>query len=144
VSDKIHAAGLKFGMHNLDMVVDKMDELVRPVPPQVSMMYPDRRRTSWPRIVGASETFLPHDKLTLWASGQGGTSRAFHGRDLRIDDEIITYDDLKVEPPSASRAASASAAPRTLPRAPQGRHCNVDNFSEFIDFYRPDVKERSL
>ena len=25
VSDKIHAAGLKFGMHNLDMVVDKID-----------------------------------------------------------------------------------------------------------------------
>ena len=44
VSDKIHAAGLKFGMHNLDMVVSKDDPLVRPVPASGFLMYPDRRR----------------------------------------------------------------------------------------------------
>ena len=136
VSDKIHAAGLKFGMHNLDMVVDKVDELVRPVPPQGFMMYPDRRRTL-ASDVGASETFLPTTNSPFGLLAKADKSR-FHGRDLRIGDEIITYDDLKVEPPFGFTGCKRGAH-GTLPVAHKAGTA-IDNFSEFIDFYRPDVK----
>ncbi|MEO8132308.1 MAG: hypothetical protein ABI822_34750, partial [Bryobacteraceae bacterium] len=97
VSRKIHTAGLKFGMHNLEMLVDKTDPLVSPVPATGFMMYPDRRR-----ILGADvspgDTFLPTTTSPLGLLGKNDKSR-FHCRDLRIGDEIITYDDLKTSPP---------------------------------------------
>jgi hypothetical protein len=129
-------AGLKFGMHNLDMVVDKSDPLVHPVPAQGFMMYPDRRRTL-AADVGPADTFIPTTTSPAGLLAKADKSR-FHGRDLRIGDEIITYDDLQLTPPygftGCKRGAHATVAAAHAAGVP------VDNFSEFIDFYRPDVK----
>ena len=136
VSDKIHAAGLKFGMHNLDMVVAKTDTLVHPVPDPGFLMYPDRRRILAGDI-GPEDTFIPTTTSPDGLLTKADKSR-FHGRDLRIGDEIIVYDDLQTTEPygftGCTRGAHETlAAAHTVGTA-------IDNFSEFIGFYRPDVK----
>lgn len=136
VSDRIHAAGLKFGMHNLDMVIDKSDPLVHPVPAKGFMMYPNRRRTL-AAAIGPADTFIPITTSPAGLLAKSDKSR-FHGRDLRIGDEIITYDDLKLTEPygftGCKRGAHGTVA------AAHSAGAAIDNFSEFIDYYRPDVK----
>src|ERR1039458_735489 len=136
VSDKIHAAGLKFGMHNTDMVVAKTDALVHPVPAQGFMMYPDRRRTLG-SAVGSGDTFIPTTSSTAGLLAKADKSR-FYGRDLRIGDEIITYDDLQTTPPYGFTGCIRGAHGTTASAHAAG--ATIGNFSEFIDFYRPDVK----
>ena len=136
VSDKIHAAGLKFGMHNTDMVVAKTDPLVHPAPASGFMMYPDRRRILGDGI-GQKDTFVPTTTSPAGLLTKADKSR-FHGRDLRIGDEIITYDDLQTTPPYGFTGC-ARGANGTMPAAHEAGSA-IDNFSEFIGFYRPDVK----
>ena len=135
-SEKIHAAGLKFGMHNLDMVVSKDDPLVRPVPDPGFLMYPDRRRVL-AADVGPADTFLPTTASPAGLLAKSDKSR-FHGYDLRIGDEIIVYDDLQTSEPfgflGCRRGAHGTVA------AAHQAGATVDNFSEFIGFYRPDVR----
>lgn len=138
VSDKIHAAGLKFGMHNLDMVVAKGDALVHPVPAQGFMTYPDRRRILG-NAIDPKDTFIPTTKSPAGLLSKADKSR-FHGRDLRIGDEIITYDDLQTTPPygftGCIRGAHGTMA------AAHAAGSAIDNLSEFIGFYRPDVRSQ--
>jgi hypothetical protein len=136
VSARIHAAGLKFGMHNLDMVVDKTDALVHPAPAAGFMMYPDRRRTLAADI-NAGDTFIPSTATTAGLLAKADKSR-FHGRDLRIGDEIITYDDLQTTAPFGFTGCKRGAHGTTASAHPTGTA--IDNFSEFIDYYRPDIK----
>ena len=135
-SDKIHAAGLKFGMHNLDMVVSKSDRLVHPVPAPGFLMYPDRRRVLAADI-GPADTFIPTTASPAGLLAKSDKSR-FHGRDLRIGDEIIVYDDLQTSKPfgfiGCSRGAHGTVA------AAHEAGATIDNFSEFIGYYRPDVR----
>jgi len=136
VAAKIHTAGLKFGIHNLDMVIDKNDPLVQPVPATGFMMYPDRRRTLAAGI-GLTETFLPTATSPEGLLAKTDKSR-FHGRDLRIGNEIITYDSLQTVPPfgftGCTRGAHGTEVAAHADGAP------IENFSEFIGFYRPDIK----
>lgn len=136
VSDKLHAAGLKFGMHNLDMVVSKDNPLVHPIPATGFMMYPANRRTLAAGI-GPSDSFIPTTESPAGLLGKSDKSR-FQGRDLRVGDEIITYDDLRTAPPygfvGCTRGAHGTVA------ASHPAASSIDNFSEFIGYYRPDVK----
>jgi hypothetical protein len=136
VSEQIHAAGLKFGMHNLDMVIDKTDALVAPSPAAGFLMYPDRRRSLLASI-DATETFIPTASSPAGLLAKADKSR-FHGRDLRIDDEIITYDDLQTTIPYGFIGCTRGAH-GTTPAA-HAAGSVIDNFSEFIDHYRPDIK----
>jgi hypothetical protein len=136
VSRKIHAAGLKFGMHNLDMVVDKTDPLVTPIPSAGFMMYPDRRRTLGTDI-GLAETFLPTTTSPLGLLAKGDKSR-FHGRDLLIGEEIITYDDLKTTAPFGFSGCHRGAHGTRAASHPAGSA--IENFSEFIGSYEPDIQ----
>ena len=136
VSDKIHAAGVKFGMHNLDMVVTKSDPLVHPVPADGFLMYPDRRRTLAGNI-GTADTFIPTTTSPAGLLAKGDKSR-FHGRDLRIGDEIIVYDDLRTTAPFGFRGCRRGAHGTVAAAHEAG--VAIDNFSEFIGHYRPDVR----
>jgi len=136
VSDKIHAAGLKFGMHNLDMVVNKSDPLVHPVPARGFLMYPDRRRIL-AADVGPAETFIPTTASPAGLLAKSDKSR-FHGRDLRIGDEIIVYDDLQTSKPFGFRGCTRGAHGTVAAAHKAG--ATIDNFSEFIGHYRPDVR----
>jgi len=136
VSRKIHAAGLKFGMHNVDMVVDKTDPLVAPVPATGFMMYPDRRRELGTDIDPAA-TFLPTTSSTLGLLAKGDKSR-FHGRDLLIGQEIITYDDLKTTAPFGFSGCHRGAHGTRPAAHPAGSP--IENFSEFIGSYQPDIQ----
>jgi len=136
VSDKIHSAGLKFGMHNLDLVVDKTDALVHPVPASGFLMYPDRRRTL-ATAIGLADTFIPTTTSPAGLLAKADKSR-FHGRDLRIGDEIVTYDDLQTTPPYGFTGCKRGAHGTVAAAHPAG--VPVDNFAEFINFYLPDIK----
>jgi hypothetical protein len=136
VSARIHAAGLKFGMHNLDMVVSKTDPLVHPVPTAGFLMYPDRRRILAADI-GPADRFLPTTVSPAGLLAKSDKSR-FHGRDLRIGNEIIVYDALQISQPFGFRGCTRGAH-RTVAAAHKAG-APIDNFSEFIGYYRPDVR----
>ena len=136
VSDKIHRAGLKFGMHNLDLVVDKTDALVHPVPASGFLMYPDRRRTL-AAAIGPADTFIPTATSPAGLLAKADKSR-FHGRDLRIGDEILTYDDLQTTTPYGFIGCKRGAHDTVAAAHPAG--VAIDNFAEFIDYYLPDIK----
>jgi hypothetical protein len=135
VSRKIHAAGLKFGMHELDMVVDKTDPLVSPIPAAGFMMYPERRRTLRTDI-GDAETFIPTTASPMGLLGKNDKSR-FHGRDLRMGDEIITYDDLKTTAPFGFSGCRRGAHGTRATSHTAG--AAIENFAEFVGSYLPDI-----
>jgi hypothetical protein len=118
------------------MVIDKTDALVAPSPAAGFLMYPDRRRTLAAGI-GATDTFIPTASSPAGLLAKADKSR-FHGRDLRIDDEIITYDDLQTTAPFGFIGCKRGAHGTTP--ASHAAGASVDNFSEFIDHYRPDIK----
>ena len=136
VSDKIHAAGLKFGMHNLDMVVAKNDALVHPVPERGFMMYPGRRRDLAANI-GPADSFIPTTISPRGLMKKGDKSR-YHGRDLRIGDEIIVYAELQTTEPFGFKGCRRGA--RGTVAAAHLAGSVIDNFAEFINYYLPDVK----
>ena len=137
VSRKIHAAGLKFGMHNWEMVIYKHDPLVRPVPAKSFLMYPDRRRMLAADI-GPDDTFIP---TTTSPNGllAKGDKAVHYGRDLRIGDEIIIYGDLKRTKPYGFTDCirGALGTKRTAHTAGTA----IDNFAEFYwSYYKPDLQ----
>ncbi|MDP7017096.1 MAG: hypothetical protein QGG36_14920, partial [Pirellulaceae bacterium] len=137
VSRKIHAAGLKFGMHNWEMVIYKHDPLVHPVPAKGFLMYPDRRRILASDI-GPDDTFIP---TTTSPNGllSKGDKAVHYGRDLRIGDEIIIYGDLKRTKPYGFTGClrGALGTKRTAHKATAA----IDNFAEFYwSYYKPDLQ----
>ena len=138
VSEKIHRAGLKFGMHNLDTVVDKDDALVHPIPAPGLMVYPDRRRTLAAEI-GPVETFIPTTTSPDGLLSKADKSR-YHGRDLRLGDEIVTYDDLQTSPPYGFTGCQRGAHGTVAAAHPAGT--SIDNLAEFINYYLPDIKSK--
>jgi len=137
VSDKIHAAGLKFGMHNLDMIVAKHDPLVHPVPDPGLLVYPDRQRILAADI-GPTDNFIPTTTSPAGLLAQGDKSM-YHGRDLRIGDEIITYKDFQTTEPFGFTGCTRSAHGTVA--AAHWANTVIDNLAEFIySYYRPDLK----
>jgi hypothetical protein len=137
VSRKIHATGLKFGMHNWEMVIHKHDPLVRPLPAQGFLMYPDRRRMLAADI-GPDDTFIP---TTTSPNGllEKGDKAVHYGRDLRIGDEIIIYGNLKrTEPYGFTGCVRGALGTR---RAAHTAGAVIDNFAEFYwSYFKPDVQ----
>jgi len=96
VADKLHAAGLKYGIHLLSACISRNDPYVRPVPdPRLAVA----RTFTLTRDVDEKSTEIPVD-----ASPDGMTkvdSYATRGCDLWIDDEIISYRDYTGAEPFA-------------------------------------------
>ena len=116
-------------MHNLDMVVDKTDPLVHPVPAAGFMMYPDRRRTLAAAIT-ATDTFIPTTASTAGLLAKADKSR-FHGRDLRIGDEIVTYDDLQTTAPYGFTGVQTRRA-----RHRRRRACGRGSYRQLLRIHR--------
>ena len=127
-------------MHNLDLVVDKTDALVHPVPASGFMMYPDRWCTL-AAAIGPADTFIPTTTSPDGLLAKADKSR-FHGRDLRIGDEIVTYDDLQATTPYGFIGCKRGAHDTAAAAHPAG--VAIDNFAEFIDYYLPDIKSESV
>lgn len=138
ISDKIHAAGLKFGMHNLDMAISKNDALVKPIPASGFLMYPDLRRFL------AASISKDDKRIPITTSPEGFLEKdetdRYKGRDLRIDDEIITYESLDLTPSSYAFVGCERGAWSTV-KAPHAAGTAIDNFAEFDKHYLPDVQD---
>ena len=135
VSDKIHAAGLKFGMHIINMCVDKGDPAVHGKPDPGLLTLPHRRRILAQEI-GPDDTFIPTSQSPQGLLAKGEKS-VWEGFDLWIDDEIIIYEDIQINPPGfigCRRGAHGTTAAAHKAGMP------IDNLVEFIDaFYHADV-----
>ena len=137
VSRKIHAAGLKFGLHNWEVVVHKHDPLVKPVPAKGFLMYPDRQRFLAADI-GPADHFLPTTTSPRGLLAQGDKS-GYHGRDLRIGDEIIIYGGLQTTEPYGFTNCRRGAHGTVAAAHPTG--VAIDNFAEFYwAHYLPDLQ----
>ena len=151
-SDKIHAAGLKFGVHNLNLVISKHDPLVRPVPAPGFMSYASRQRVLAADI-GPTDKFVPTTTSPRGLLAKGDKS-IYHGRTLRIGDELILYDALQTEEPFGFadtsdedtydgshgnyRGCIRGAFGTTAAAHPAGS--KIENLMEFVNgYYRPDV-----
>jgi hypothetical protein len=92
--DKIHAAGLKAGMHTLTGCISPGDPWVTPVPDK--RLAVDASFTLAEPIDGKGATVLtkeqPLEFDTVWASES-------HGNVIRIGDELIQYSGLSRQPP---------------------------------------------
>ena len=97
VSDKIHAAGLKFGMHVINMCVDKSDPAVSGKPDPGLLTLPHRRRIL-ARDIGPDDTFIPITRSPQGLLAKGEKS-VWEGSNLWIDDEFIIYEDIQINPP---------------------------------------------
>ncbi|MGQ9505362.1 MAG: hypothetical protein ACUVQG_08745 [Thermogutta sp.] len=94
VVEKIHAAGLKAGMHTLTGCISPSDPWVTPKPdPRLAV---DARFTLAAPLDEKSDRIVtqerPDNLDTVWAYGG-------HGNVLRIGDELIQYSGLAQEPP---------------------------------------------
>ncbi len=150
VSEKIHAAGLKFGLHNLELIIAKHDPLLHPMPADGFMML-DARRRILAADIGPDDKFIPTTTSPRGLLAKGDKS-IYHGRDLRIGDEVIVYDALQTEPPYgfAGDSDSDTYSPwhgnyRGCIRGAYGTKASahkagavIDNFFEFINgYFRP-------
>lgn len=105
VSRKFHAAGLKFGLHNWEVVGHKHDPLVKPVPAKGFLMYPDRQRilaqTSGRRTV----SFLRRPRRAVsWNKGiNPGITDATGGSAMRSSFTVV----CRRPSPMALRTAGA-------------------------------------
>ena len=137
VSDKIHAAGLKFGLRNLELIVHRRDPLVSQTAGKGLLVYPDRRRILAADI-GPDDTFIPTTTSPHGLLAKGDKSM-FHGQGLRIGDEIIVYGELQTSEPygfkNCERGASGTRA------AAHVAGTAINNLAEFFwDFYIPDLE----
>ena len=151
-SDKIHAAGLKFGVHNLNLVISKHDSLITPIPAAGLMSYASRQRILAEQI-GPTDKFLPTTTSPRGLLAKGDKS-IYHGRTLKIEDELIVYDALQTEEPFGFAATSdqdtydgwhgnyrgciRGAFGTQATAHPAGS--KIENLFEFVSgYYRPDV-----
>jgi len=102
--DKVHAAGLKAGMHTLTGLISPHDPWVRPVPDKrlaIDATFTlaadlDAKATAVPTVE------QPGEFDTVWAYGA-------HGNVIRIDDELIHFTRLSREKPYAFSACKRGA-----------------------------------
>ncbi len=86
VADKLHAAGIKLGLHMLSACISPHDPYVRPVPDSRLAV---ARRFTLTRDIGPGDDEIPVDGS---AAGMARVdSYATRGCDLWIGDEIVTY-----------------------------------------------------
>ncbi len=92
--EKIHAAGLKAGMHTLTGCISAHDPWVTPVPDK--RLAVDASFTLAAAVDDKVETLLtaeqPDEFDTVWAGGS-------HGNVVRVGDELIQFTGLSREPP---------------------------------------------
>jgi hypothetical protein len=101
---KIHAAGLKAGMHTLTGGISRNDPFVTPVPDQ--RLAKDGQFTL-AADVGDSETIIP----TAQPPGDLETSWQYSGRSnvIQIDEELIAYSGLSKEDPRGFTSCTRGA-----------------------------------
>lgn len=133
---KIHDAGLKAGVHNMNGLLSRNDPLVHPVPhPGLSKRKENERTLE--RDIDALETFIPittSPKGLLEKSGKSLTDN----RDIQIDNEIITYDDIQATPPygfvGCKRGAYGTISAR------HQKESKIQNIGECWGFFEPDIE----
>jgi hypothetical protein len=141
VSQAIHQAGLKLGMHVVYMVIDKASPWVVPTPAEGFLMYPGLQRTL-AAAIHPGDTFVPtttspDEYLPKGDKGPGTRYTELRGYDLRIDDEIITYTDLKTTPPYGFVLSPPSAVTKA-----HSAGASIENFAEYLidkGYYLPDL-----
>lgn len=134
--EKIHAAGIKAGVHSIDRVISKNDPLVHPIPhPGLLKRWKNERILE--KDINDFVTFIPSTTSPKGLLEKSGKHRHF-SRDLQIDNEIITYDDIQTTPPYGFIGCKRGAYGTHPANHTQG--AKIMNLAEFIGFFEPDVE----
>lgn len=136
IADKIHAAGLKLGLHTLTGCIHPIDPLVSPVPP-ADLIASARYTLAKPMsehdtTMYVHEEPIPGHHLVWTYSGNGNA--------MRIGTEIIRYSQISREPPYAFLECERGAF-KTVPQAhPRGAEADYLQ-QRYLAFYpNPDSK----
>ncbi|HOJ53756.1 MAG TPA: hypothetical protein PK184_03025 [Phycisphaerae bacterium] len=132
VIDKLHAAGIKAGLHTYCFFIDKKSPYVTPVP--------DKR-------LGKDATFtltedLPADATTVYVAESTENMSAVTGffvrnsATLQIGDELIVYSGVKKDPPFAFTGCQRGAHGTKVSAHPKGT--KVYHLRECFGLFLPD------
>jgi len=147
VSAAVHAAGLKLGMHLLYMLIAKDSDLVTPVLHPGFFMVPGvTRKLAADIYPGQSEALIPTTTSPdgpdgFLAAGQKGPltrHTELRGYSLRIDNEVIVYEDIQTTQPYGFTVKPANI------KAPHSADALIENFAECLmdektTYYLPDL-----
>ncbi len=136
IADKIHAAGLKLGLHTLTGCIHPADPLVTPAAP-ADLIASARYTLAQPlpadgKVLYVNEKPVPGHDLVWTYSGNGNA--------IRIGTEIIRYSRISRDPPYAFLDCERGAF-KTAPQAhPQGAEADYLQ-QRYLAFYpQPDSK----
>ena len=134
--DKIHAAGLKSGIHIMDRLISKTDTLIHPIPPPGLLKRWENERTL-EKDIEEFETFIPVTTSPKGFLEKSGKSRSYN-RDIQIDNEIITYDDIQTTTPYGFIGCTRGAY-GTHP-AKHNAGSKIEDIAECWGFFEPDIE----
>jgi len=135
------------GMHVVYMLIDKDSVLVTPALQPGFFMAPGVARTLAGDIYpGQGDPLIPTTTSPggvdgFLAAGQKGADTRYtelRGYSLRIDDELIVYEDIQTSPPYGFKVDPATI------KTPHSAGALIENFAEYLiedtpNFYLPDV-----
>jgi len=132
VVDKLHAAGLKVGLHTFACFISKACPWVTPVPDP---------RLAEDATFTLSEALAPDSDTVLVAESTEGLSAVIgtfvrNSVTLRIDDELITYSGISKESPYALTGCKRGVCGTRVSAHPQG--AKVHHLKECFGHFAPD------
>ena len=138
VVDKVHAAGLKAGLHTYAFFIDKKCPWVTPVPdPRLGK---DRTFTLAAALDTSNQTVTVVETTTNMSAVTGFFVR--NSVTLQVDDELITYAEASPMPPYAFTKCRRGAC-GTRP-APHKAGAQVSHLKECFDRFTPDAESTLL
>ena len=132
VTDKLHSAGILAGLHTYAFFIDKRCPWVTPVP--------DPRLAKDATFTMASSLTEVADRIRVVESTQDmSTTTGFFVRNsvtLQIDNELMTYSGISVEPPYAFTGCQRGAYGTNV--APHAQGAKVHHLKECFGLFVPD------
>ncbi len=132
VVDKLHAAGLKVGLHTFAFFINKACPWVTPVPdPRLAE---DATFTLSKALTPESDTVFVNESTEGLSAIVGTFVR--NSVTLRIDDELITYSGISKEPPYALTGCKRGVCGTRVSAHPRG--AKVHHLKECFGHFAPD------
>ena len=139
VVKKMHDAGLKVGLHFLTTCISKNDPYVTPTPDK--RLLKDCSFTL-AHSIDESSTFIPTAEPPKGVPTKPQLYYVAGGNDIQIDDEIITYSGVSLQPPYGFTGCVRGA--RGTKPAKHEKGATIHHLAEMFGFYIADAESSLL
>ncbi len=139
VVEKIHKAGLKAGLHFLTTCISKDDPYATPTPDK--RLLKDASFTL-AEAIDPESTFIPTVEPPRGVPTKPKPYYVGGGNEIQIDDEIIIYEGISLEPPYGFTGCTRGA--RGTKPARHQRGAKIHHLAEIFGFYIADAESTLL